>query len=423
MEHSGINQDILERETELDMYVDRYVAEAQANQRDPNTLGTLREDFDSQDEDIVSNEQGWTKRTSKKRKPDQSPLTLSYSDALQQPPTFQGPYNRNTRNTTPQNIKPPKLVLVISSQEVKLGLQNPLVLQRLLNNVAGCVKKINPTKQGNLIIDCFDNVQYRTLLNTSQLGQWAIKVYVPKSLSTTIGCNYNVNIDLSEEEIKGVLECQGVTKVQRLTYYDKGQNTRLPAKTVKLFFNKDVLPKKVIIGFKGFSVKVFVPKPIQCYKCQGFGHMANECRNQSKCMHCSGDHDSRQCTITENIKCANCDGDHKASDMSCPKKVENKQILKKVVTEKVSVQEAKKELLREIKEKKQEKVVDSNKGETIPQGNKLADIIILIISAIEHVPKARLLNQKVSVTVDIAQRVFNQFFDHEYIMEKLQQVQ
>ena len=80
-----------------------------------------------------------------------------------------------------------------------------------MSNLVGTVKSINSTKSGNLIVECIDYQQYKKLLKTIHLGEWLIKVFVPKSMNTSIGCVYNVPLDISEEEIKEALKFQNVS--------------------------------------------------------------------------------------------------------------------------------------------------------------------------------------------------------------------
>ena len=80
-----------------------------------------------------------------------------------------------------------------------------------MSNLVGTVKSINSTKSGNLIVECIDYQQYKKLLKTIHLGEWLIKVFVPKSMNTSIGCVYNVPLDISEEEMKEVLKLQNVS--------------------------------------------------------------------------------------------------------------------------------------------------------------------------------------------------------------------
>ena len=59
------------------------------------------------------------------------------------------------------------------------------------------------------------------LLKSTHLGEWLIKVYVPKSMSTSVGCIYNVPLDITEEYIKDVLKQQNVSNCVRLAYYNR----------------------------------------------------------------------------------------------------------------------------------------------------------------------------------------------------------
>jgi hypothetical protein len=77
---------------------------------------------------------------------------------------------------------------IISCNSEKLGQQNQIKVQKLMSNLIGTVKSINSTKVGNLIVECIENQQYKTLLKSTHLGEWVIKVYVPKSMNTSIVC-------------------------------------------------------------------------------------------------------------------------------------------------------------------------------------------------------------------------------------------
>ena len=61
----------------------------------------------------------------------------------------------------------------------------------------------------------------------------------------------------------------------------------------------------------------------QCYKCQGFNHIAKDCKNAQKCLRCAGAHKSIECPDKNKdslkLKCSNCNGEHVASSKECPK--------------------------------------------------------------------------------------------------------
>lgn len=61
--------------------------------------------------------------------------------------------------------------------------------------------------------------------------------------------------------------------------------------------------------------------PLQCRRCQQFGHLAKNCANSYKCVKCTGTHDPGACpsvrSETSKAKCVNCGDDHSANFRGC----------------------------------------------------------------------------------------------------------
>ena len=61
----------------------------------------------------------------------------------------------------------------------------------------------------------------------------------------------------------------------------------------------------------------------QCYQCQGFNHVAKDCKSQVKCMRCGKPHKSSECPgkgkDSFKPKCSNCNGEHVATSRECHK--------------------------------------------------------------------------------------------------------
>jgi hypothetical protein len=59
--------------------------------------------------------------------------------------------------------------------------------------------------------------------------------------------------------------------------------------------------------------------PIQCWKCQHYGHFQSSCGELSAvCMKCGGGHHHRTCEVMKkNHRCCLCGGNHRANDWSC----------------------------------------------------------------------------------------------------------
>ena len=170
----------------------------------------------------------------KKRKASASPLNhVSYSEVVQST-IKKVPQISKQRNVN--STKVIKYICIISCNSEKLGQQNQIKVQKLMSNLIGTVKSINSTKAGNLIVECIDNQQYKTLLKSTHLGEWVIKVYVPKSMNTSIGCIYNVPLNITEEDIKDVLKQQNVSNCVRLTYYDKEKKRKTALQYCQIIF-------------------------------------------------------------------------------------------------------------------------------------------------------------------------------------------
>ena len=135
-----------------------------------------------------------------------------------------------------------------------------------------------------------------------------------------------VHQTISEDDIKTELAKNNVkiNKVQRLKY--NGQPTR---KVVIHFENEQDMKIALYSGIYFGRIRIrcesyrTTPQVTQCYKCQGFNHIAKDCKNAQKCLRCAGAHKSIECPDKNKdslkLKCSNCNGEHVASSKECPK--------------------------------------------------------------------------------------------------------
>ena len=59
-------------------------------------------------------------------------------------------------------------------------------------------------------------------------------------------------------------------------------------------------------------------KPLQCTRCQVYGHGGKQCASRPRCQNCSGQHASSGC-LSETVMCALCGGNHRANSTLCSK--------------------------------------------------------------------------------------------------------
>ena len=122
---------------------------------------------------------------------------------------------------------------------------------------------------------------------------------------TNWGIIFDVDVEVTIDEIEQEL---GV-KAKRSTRRVKGEiiNTR----QVILFFDGK-MPEFVYIGWRRFRVALYIPEPIRCYHCQGYGHKAIRCNSRLRCPIWSKNHSFDHCSNKNENKenqravCPNC---------------------------------------------------------------------------------------------------------------------
>ena len=161
----------------------------------------------------------------------------------------------------------------------------------------------------------FENSKVKVIKGINDVPEKAYKV-------VAIG----VHQTISEDDIKTELAKNNVkiNKVQRLKY--NGQPTR---KVVIQFENEQDMKIALYSGIYFGRIRIrcesyrTTPQVTQCYKCQGFNHIAKDCKNAQKCLRCAGAHKSIECPDKNKdslkLKCSNCNGEHVASSKECPK--------------------------------------------------------------------------------------------------------
>ena len=149
---------------------------------------------------------------------------------------------------------------------------------------------------------------------------------------------FGVSIDVSDGELKAALGSKGVLKIRR---FNKNQ---IPTTTVLLTFDAKVDVEEgehLFLGFSRFTLNAYI-NPLRCFKCNRFGHGAGTCRGEETCVRCAGNHNDKTCS--ESVKCVNCEGNHFASSKVCPVFIENYNIKKFSLEQKISFLEAKKDM-------------------------------------------------------------------------------
>lgn len=117
------------------------------------------------------------------------------------------------------------------------------------------------------------------------------------------------------EEVKSNLKGGILLNAQRLQATREG--TKVDSQSVVLQFEGENIPKRVTIGYMSYYVRPYISRPLRCYNCQRFGHVAVKCKEKRRCARCGGNHDYGQCGEGVLSKCCNCGGEHSVAYGGC----------------------------------------------------------------------------------------------------------
>lgn len=216
---------------------------------------------------------------------------------------------------------------------VKLNkLQLNDILRQQLKDVK--IANIQLARSGAFTIYAIDVQSFNRLLNEmsstlSKNGQPDAKIYVPRSIqrikdTEKLAFVKRVDLEISEGRITEALKAVGldVTNVTRLT----GKDGKTPTRTIKVSFS-DVQNRNTFVH-TGLQIECMhftaepasqSSKPVQCYICLKYNHIAKYCKTkQQVCARCGDNHRMDQCTVaSEAVKCYNCKGNHLATSNDC----------------------------------------------------------------------------------------------------------
>lgn len=239
------------------------------------------------------------------------------------------------------------VVFIKSTSRKNIAMSNPAKIREELSCKVGDVSSISSNKT-NLIITCKTAKQRETLLKMKHLAGMDVTVSLPfrderrqqfsgaaeKAVKFVLR---GAPLDMSEAE---VCNLTGAEKAMRLTRR-VGSDQPSPTFSVLLTFKaSQIVPTEVKFDYLTMKIETYIPRVIRCFKCQRFGHFANQCRNaHDVCPKCSQNHKYNDCNRTE-LKCINCGGNHSAAFQGCPKHQERKSILKHAAVNRVSYADA-----------------------------------------------------------------------------------
>lgn len=228
-------------------------------------------------------------------------------------------------------------LIVRFAEEGGVGKMNPLELTKVLSGKCGELKFAKILRDGNLIIGCADELQMALAKQLTMIGKNRVVRVVrvgEQRLQKCRGVISGVALGVEEQELKENLVARGINilNIKRMT---KGPD-RIASETVLVEFEGERIPDRVFLGFMCFYVRAYIPKPMRCFKCQTFGHIAKVCKEKRRCPRCTGDHDYEECSVGSKLKCCSCGGAHSVTFGGCATMKREVEVQKVKVLDKLS---------------------------------------------------------------------------------------
>lgn len=190
---------------------------------------------------------------------------------------------------------------------------------------------VHRQKQNEMVINVSCLEDYRALQSKFEKEETSFYVYKdPEQVLPIKLIIRNLPNDTNPDEIKSELFESGfpVIDVKQLSSTRKTSNSVREKIKIPLFLvtlkneekAKEIVKLETLMYIK-IKVENYVKPegPKQCFKCQGFSHVARNCHRKPNCVKCAGPHLTENCkkTTEEKPKCVNCGQSHTANYKGC----------------------------------------------------------------------------------------------------------
>jgi hypothetical protein len=194
------------------------------------------------------------------------------------------------------------------------------------------VKNIRNITKGGIVIECGSAEDCDSIIRVindqnNEIIAAKPKKKVPKLVINGVSNNVNEQqllIEIMENScVKNFMETISAEEVEeQLKVKFKFRNHRSNSDNTwvievspqlrKVIFNSGT---NLLIGWKSCKFSDYL-QIIRCYHCNGFGHIAKECKQTAiSCGHCGQQHNTKDCTADRNsTHCTNCDRHNKAKN-------------------------------------------------------------------------------------------------------------
>ncbi|CAN7939368.1 unnamed protein product [Ixodes hexagonus] len=211
------------------------------------------------------------------------------------------------------------VIFILADPNINITRLNSTKLTKALEEKCeDCIVLIRPNTRLNLIAVDTRNIEaMRSLLAVTSLCKLQVRAYEPGPRSAAVGVIRGVDQDITDTQLKTELRAYPAAILHARRLGSSG--------VVKIQFASTTLPEYALISCVRYQVFQFEERPLQCSNCGRYGHKTVACFKEAMCSRCGGEHDRSNCDAEE-PNCVNCGRHHDALALTCPKRVEHKQL-------------------------------------------------------------------------------------------------
>lgn len=213
----------------------------------------------------------------------------------------------------------------VESCNANIGRLHPMALGKLLYRESVPMKKdiidVRNAGRNRIKVEMRSGSAANSLVDLQLFPENHMEAYIPRFMTTKQGVIKNVDVALTDEEIRQEITCdKEILNVRRYTkkINNNGSEQIVQQPVCVITFKSQRLPDYVYLYSVRCQVEPYVPPQIQCFICLQFNHRSSQCRGQPKCAKCSGQHLLSQCTSQNEPCCMFCQGKHLSTDRKCP---------------------------------------------------------------------------------------------------------
>ena len=224
-------------------------------------------------------------------------------------------------------IKPKTELNAEESKKIIFNSVNP-------SNLKVGIESYRETKKGGMIMKCKTKDELETLKKAAmdKLGHDFLVEIPKKKLPRLriVGYKGKQNIDELEIDIRKQnrwIQANDEFKVTYIKKYTRKRSSTIFLECVPEMYFKAMNMSRICIGWERYQVYEDL-NVLRCFKCQGFNHKSDNCRQNETCANCADQHSTDTCTNSVK-KCINCsiandkfntlyNVNHASTDVNCP---------------------------------------------------------------------------------------------------------